>query len=217
MDKQKPRGSAGIEYGEYTTKVRPRNGTARRKIECAAIVVLQNLPVSTHSGLCLRFCQWDNDGYIIVAEMRARLLFLLMVLALALTGCWKDSMIADAGILGDVDIRLDRATFGYLNDKLGALPLGVSTCTNDGTSYTDCTEAKWGSGGLVSARFIVRPGAVFQGSIGDSFRPVAVWVNSYFRGTLCGVRIDEVMKNKVACGKAISVPNYGTDRHDVLW
>jgi hypothetical protein len=126
-----------------------------------------------------------------------------------MVGC-REGAAEDARRLGDVDIELFGATFGYLKARLSPLAFTEKACEAYGggvhTTYVDCKEVYWSQEfeALVHATFITgENGKSGANSVRDDHRVYELEIDSHFRGTLCGHRIQDVMNSQMACGFAV--------------
>jgi hypothetical protein len=143
----------------------------------------------------------------------------IAILLVVMVGCdWERRVEEDADRVGNADIELNQATFGYLKQKLSAVKLTVGDCYGkNNVHYVDCKKADWGSAMLVEARFVTGEGFFGSKGLADTHRIYDIEINSHFKGTLCGAPMQEVVDSKTACGRPISFADYNSGRYDVIW
>ena len=116
----------------------------------------------------------------------------------------QEALRSEAEQIPATDFDLRGATFGYVSQKVAALPHEISYCGYGNGRVTNCIEAHWGKPWLVVGTFMTSSG---DASASDSDELVNLRVNSIdaFKISFCGEQPASVKASGAACGMAVTI------------
>jgi hypothetical protein len=164
-----------------------------------------------------------NQAVSSVSTRRGHMSLLLTVLLVA--GCTREGRLEEnAQQLGGIELDLRIVNFAYLKSKLATLPMALADCRKLNVHYANCQKATWGSGSIawgsgsiVTALFNSEAGYFAAKKPTESQAVYTLDVNSHFKGTLCGDRIDKVIASGRACGMPVTTTDTNEWGRTVRW